>query len=90
MRGRVLDGWWRKEGHRVELADVEDILSARPEVLVVGMGDPGRMRVEEDLRAALSAASIRLIEEPTARAVATFNALAGERRNVAAAFHLTC
>lgn len=88
--GKVLDGWWRKEGHSVEPGDIEEIFAARPEVLVVGMGDPGRMRVDGELRSALSAASIQLIEEPTARAVRIFNTLAGERKNVAAALHLTC
>ena len=90
LEGRVIPSWWRKEGHMVDVEDVEDILSAKPEVLVVGMGDPGRMQVSVSLRAALANMHIELIEEPTAHAVPTFNRLTMSGRNVAGAFHLTC
>ena len=88
--GRVISDWWRREGHSVEEADVDDILAARPGILVVGMGDPGRMQVNNSLRSALAGAGIRLVEEPTAMALRTFNRLSKEGKNVAGAFHLTC
>ncbi|MBP8645694.1 MAG: hypothetical protein KBH99_06200 [Syntrophobacteraceae bacterium] len=90
LEGRVLPDWWRKEGHRVTPEDITDILSARPEILVVGMGEPGRMRVSDTLRALLAEADIQLVEEPTAKAVEIFNRLYREEKKVAAAFHLTC
>ena len=90
VEGRVVPSWWRKEGHLVDVGDVDDILAARPEVLVVGRGDPGRMQVSESLRAVLANARIQLIEEPTAQAVATFNRLSNSDTRVAGAFHLTC
>jgi len=90
IKGRVVADWWRKEGHSVEEADVGDILEAKPEVVVVGMGKPGRMQVEDSLRSAIQQANIRLIEEPTASALQTFNRLYDEGKHVAGAFHLTC
>ena len=87
---RVIAGWWRREGHSVEEADVDDILAAKPGILVVGMGNPGRMQVTDPLRSALAGAGIRLIEEPTAAALQTFNRLSAEGKDVAGAFHLTC
>jgi hypothetical protein len=88
--GEVIPSWWRKEGHVVEVEDVDDILAAGPEILVVGKGDPGRMQVSDSLRAALASTNIQLIEEPTAEAAAMFNSLSESGRKVAGAFHLTC
>jgi len=90
LEGRVIDRWWRRESHTVEAADIDDILAQRPEVLVIGMGKPGRMQTSDSLRAYLADARIELIEEPTAEAVQTFNRLLRSGKNVAAAFHLTC
>jgi hypothetical protein len=87
---KVIAGWWRKEGHLLQIEDVDDILAAKPEILVVGMGYPGRMQVSDSLRSALAGANIQLIAEPTRHAVANFNLLSSRGRTVAGAFHLTC
>jgi hypothetical protein len=86
----VISNWWRAEGHELASYDVEDILFAAPEILVVGMGLPGHMRVMDELREKLTAKGISLIDEPTPRAVATFNKLKKSGKKVAGAFHLTC
>ncbi|MGD8628620.1 MAG: MTH938/NDUFAF3 family protein, partial [bacterium] len=49
IEGRVVPGWWRKEGHNLLLVDIEDILEAGPEVLIVGQGDPGLMKVSGEV-----------------------------------------
>lgn len=90
IEGRVLANWWRKEGHSVELIDIDDVLANKPDLLIVGMGKPGRMQVADSLRPVLVEAKIELIEEPTAEAVHTFNRLYKSGKKVAAAFHLTC
>jgi hypothetical protein len=88
--GRVVDSWWRKAGHRVEFDDIEEILAARPEVLVIGQGKPGLMKVSDGLRKELQKNKIRLIEENTPQAVQTFNRLDADGCRVCAGFHLTC
>ncbi len=90
VQGRVIPDWWRREGHEVDVSDVTEILQAKPRTLVVGQGHPGRMQVLPPLRKRLEEAAIELIEEPTDRAVHTFNRLFSEGRDVAGAFHLTC
>ena len=90
LRGEVRDNWWRKEGHRVDVGDVEDILEASPDVLVVGMGANGLMRVSDKLKKALTERGIQLIGQPSAEAARTFNKLHDEGKDVAGAFHLTC
>jgi len=96
---RVIGNWWRKEGHALHPGDLADIvdLSApavapseiRPQVLIVGQGAYGRMRVMPETQQALQAAGIQLLAQPTDEACQTYNHLR-EQRTVAAALHLTC
>ena len=34
----VVDTWWRKEGHRLAVADLGDVVAAKPDIVVVGTG----------------------------------------------------
>ena len=86
---RIVAGWWRKEGHVLHPDDLTTVFEAAPEVLVVGTGAYGMMRVTGETRRALEIAGIRLIAAPTTEAVGTYNELRKETR-VAAALHLTC
>ena len=90
VRGRVVPNWWRKSGHQVAIEDVTDILESKPEIIVLGKGEPGLMKSSRALRDYVNEQNIELIEEKTSKAVMTFNRLFGERRNVAAGFHLSC
>jgi hypothetical protein len=85
----IQDSWRRLESHRLQLPDVAAALALRPEVLIVGQGQPGKMRVDEALGQYLKENQIELIEVPTAQACTLFNTLAAGRK-VAAALHLTC
>jgi hypothetical protein len=86
---RVVDGWWRREGHRLHPDDLETVFDACPQVLVVGEGAYGRLRVPSETRQALQAAGIRLISERTRDACRAYNELCSEQP-AAAALHLTC
>ena len=86
---RVDGSWWRREGHRVDRADLERVVKARPEVLVVGTGYYGCMKVPIETSEFLKDAGIELCAEPTQQACEKYNQLKGAR-NVAAALHLTC
>lgn len=90
INGKVISHWWRKAGHAVEQDDIVDILAAKPHVVIIGQGNPGMMRVTAELKDELGRLGIALIEEPTAKAVATFNRLFDAGKNIAAGFHLTC
>ncbi len=86
---RVIDNWWRKSGHLLQVPDIEVILEDPPEVLVVGQGMPGKMVVDEELRRFLADRRIAVLALPTNQAVASYNELAPKQK-VAAALHLTC
>jgi hypothetical protein len=86
---RILDGWWRQEGHVLHPADLDAVFEAAPDVLIVGQGAYGRMRVPDATADAVRSAGIELIALPTDQAVERYNARpAGQR--IAAALHLTC
>ncbi len=90
INGKVKGNWWRKEGHRLRAEDIEDILSAKPAILVVGMGYAGHMKVTSSLKKELAQRNIHLYAENTRDAVKTFNHLFSKNKEVAGAFHLTC
>lgn len=90
ISGKVVSNWWRKTRHEVNVEDVTDILNSDVEILVVGMGQPGLMKVSPALRGELKNRGIELIEKPTAKAYVEFNKLYAEGKKVAGAFHLTC
>jgi len=86
---KIKTGWRRKEGHRLQIADLKEVLEAKPDVLVVGTGYSGMMTVPHETRMAIESEGIELITQKTADACQTFNRLI-ESRNVVAALHLTC
>jgi hypothetical protein len=86
---RVVSNWWRERSHKLKASDLDAILRAQPEVLVVGQGAYGRMSVSGKAARALKEAGIELVAEPTKRAVETYNHCRKQRR-AAAALHLTC
>lgn len=86
---RVIAGWWRNEGHRLGIDDLDVVLAAQPEILVVGKGVFGRMTVPTETQRALEAAGIDVVAERTEKACDAYNQLAGQA-SVAAALHLTC
>jgi hypothetical protein len=86
---RVNDSWWRKSGHNLCLADIEDVLKEKPEVLVVGTGFYGIVSVEEEVKSHAQSQGIELIIEKTKKAAQSFNEFASKKKTIGA-FHLTC
>lgn len=85
----VEDGWWRREGHRLSLEDLQEVFEVKPEVLVIGTGYSGLMKVPQDVRDYVTTKNIELVVENTRRACQTYNRLC-QSKKVLAAFHLTC
>lgn len=86
----VQDQWWRKEGHNLAIDDLEAVIEAKPEILVIGSGYYGRVNVSDATRALLADKGIRVEVANTPEAVAKFNELQKECARLAAALHLTC
>jgi len=86
---RVDPRWWRREGHLLCVQDIETAIEEKPDLLIVGTGSPGRMRVLPETELRLKHEGIRLIAKPTDEACTVYNQLAPTRR-VVACLHLTC
>jgi len=86
---RINGNWWRKEGHILSVDDVKEIVDAKPEVLVVGTGYSGLMKIHPQTERYLKSSGIELITAKTEKACKIYNELSKSRR-VVAALHLTC
>ena len=87
---RVSAGWWRKEGHRLSTDDLTEVLEYGPEVLVVGTGAHGVMKVPQAVAEKLEARGIEVRVTKTGEAVEAFNELIAAGRRTVAVLHLTC
>jgi hypothetical protein len=91
LRDEVQSPWWRAAGgHHYEPEDLGVVLAAAPEVVVLGTGFFGRVKVSRETLTAFADAGSEVVVETTAQAVKDFNRLVAEGRDVAAALHLTC
>jgi hypothetical protein len=88
LPGRVVPNWWRQNGHRLMLDDLEAVLDELPERLLVGTGAYGRLTPDPEALEQLGERGIEVEALPTGEAVRRYDALDPNR--TAAALHLTC
>ncbi|HHT9124588.1 MAG TPA: Mth938-like domain-containing protein [Candidatus Brocadiia bacterium] len=84
----VDSSWWRKEGHKLQMEDLSAALEGSPEVLIVGTGADGMMKITKEVQTYLKSKGIKLISAVTADACKKHNEMTGNR--VVTALHLTC
>lgn len=89
LPSRIIGGWWRKEGHVLQMEDLVKVLEAKPQLLVIGQGVYSRMRITPQVERALEAAGIAWVALPTDEACQEYNRRAADQE-VAAVLHLTC
>lgn len=58
---RVDARWWRKEGHRLQPGDLEEVVEEKPEILVAGTGYFGHMKVPPETSDYLRSQGIEVI-----------------------------
>lgn len=86
---RVFSCWWRKEVHQLCVDDITEVLNERPEVLVVGTGYEGLMKILSEVEKLLPSKGKTLMAEKTSTAYKAFNTLL-KTKQVVGAFHITC
>lgn len=87
---KIVPNWWRKQGHLLQLEDIEDILEFRPDVLVIASGAYGLMKVEAGVERCLRSRNIKYQVSSTPEACREFNHLLESGLKVAGCFHLGC
>jgi hypothetical protein len=88
LPGRVVTNWWRADGHRLVLADLDDVVDELPEYLVVGTGAYAQMQPDPEAVDRLRQRGVEVEALPTGEAVRRYGEL--DSRRTAAALHLTC
>ncbi len=81
--------WRRNQSHQIEKRDIKEVLSQNPEVIIIGAGEMSVAKVTDETQQAITSKGIKLIIEPTGKAIKSFNSLKKEKK-VAGLFHLTC
>lgn len=87
---KVRSNWWRKEGHSLAIEDLDEVLAFKPEVLVIGKGASGLMKVPASTQETLQEQGIEVIAANTGQAWRILNEQIEKGRKVIGAFHLTC
>jgi len=89
-KNNVDDKWWRRESHNLCIEDIKKILDNKPEALIIGTGYYGLMKVPEELIEHIKLSGVKqVIVKNTGDACNEYNKLC-KRKNIVAAFHLTC
>jgi hypothetical protein len=87
---QVHPDWWRKSGHLLSIEDLDIVIGAKPEMLIIGTGAAGIMKAPEQILEHLKRHDIDTEVMKTSQAVQRYNELSAAGKNVAAALHLTC
>jgi len=88
----VQENWRRTSGHLLVLEDLSSILAETPDLIIVGTGAHGRMKLSSDLKPDLENLGIEIRALPTPEAVTLYNELNRQTSplRISACFHLTC
>ena len=86
---KISSNWRRKTGHLLTEADITEIINYKPEVLIIGTGASGLMKVDDKLKEKLKTLGIEFVIKKTAEAVAEYNRVYKDKK-VVCALHLTC
>ena len=87
---KIISGWWRKEGHKLFLEDLEkyNVLNEEYDAIVIGTGYNGMMEVSNEVKNKFSNKELYIL--PTQEAVKKFNELINQGKRVLGLFHITC
>jgi len=86
---KIDDKWWRKEGHLLLPEDLEEVVEEKPEVLVIGTGSLGLMKVPSFTLKWIQSKGISVRVKPTKLACQVYNQTYQSKKTIAA-LHLTC
>lgn len=88
--GYFKSGWWRKDGHRVQLEDVAELMNLDFDIVIFGTGTNRRVKVEDNVVESFRRKGIEVLILRTDEAVRVYNDLLTKGRRVILAAHLTC
>jgi hypothetical protein len=85
--GKILQRFGPKGSHEICLEEFAEIMKEKPKIIVIGTGQSGVAELEADAKKEIESKGIKLIIEPTPKAIKSFNEAAARKAGL---FHLTC
>ena len=86
---QILSPWWRTSGHRITVDDLSVVFSYTFEILVLGTGYYGLVKIDQEVFEQAKQKKFSIITAKTSKAVKLFNKNYLTKTTVGA-FHLTC
>ena len=83
-------GTWDRDDHLLYVDNVEELVDANPEYIIIGTGAFGALNVPNDVQTYIEGEKIKLIMAKTGKACEEFNRLSRQGKKVAAILHGTC
>jgi len=80
--------WWRSEGHKLTKEDVDEILTIKPDIIIIGTGYGG-LKVPKETEEYVKSMGIKLVVRETKKICKIFNELSKSNK-IIAALHLSC
>jgi len=82
--------WEDRRGHNINYEHMRSLLESNPEIIIIGTGNSGYLKLPPELKDLVLGRSIRLITDINSKAIEKYNDLVAQNKNVAALFHATC
>ncbi len=88
--------WWDGEKEMVPKSHVlgmkafSMLLRKNPDIVVVGTGQQGCVKISDDVRDMARKGGIKIFEDTSAKAADLFNGFVATKKNVVAFIHTTC
>ena len=81
---------YRKKEHTIEASEFVSVLMSSPEIVVIGTGDEGIIRVTPEVNQIAEDKKVNIYAEKTSKAIEVFNAFSHQKKKVVGIFHVTC
>jgi hypothetical protein len=87
---KVMANWRRNSGHSLTMEDLKEVVKYRPELLVIGQGAFGVMKIQRGLIEKLQELGIKVLAANTREAADIYNEESKSHKRIVGVFHLTC
>ena len=88
--------WWdgrveyRQKSHEVGLEEMAALLRGKPEVIVIGTGQQGVMKLMPKAEELAQQAGVEVFQEISPKAMEIFNGMIAQNKKAVAVIHTTC
>jgi len=86
---KISSNWWRVQGHSLSVEDLQEVLTSPPQVLIIGTGAYGQMKVPQKTISMIQEKIPKMYILDSVAACKQFNEIR-EVVNAVLAIHLTC